>query len=214
MNVMTKFVWSRIGCSHAKNSLRHSQQVTTPNPSTTPQIRVPRVFDPNRGPKGGSCAEPAIPALLALSRKSVATFRLYPQLQTDTISYCRAHSCTMNPEDTYRSVQQRYANVANQADSKDQEDYEQRVATAFGYDPEELLSIPGNANLGVSCGNPLAMANISPVRYRNLLLSALTAFLTFLCSARQWLIWAVVEVSMFYLPQRKSDRKERLLGLT
>jgi hypothetical protein len=120
----------------------------------------------------------------------------------------------MNPEDTYRSVQQRYANVANQADSEDQKDYEQRVATAFGYDPEELLSIPGNANLGVSCGNPLAIANISQVRYRNLLLSALTAFLTFSCRARQWLIWAVVEVSMFYLLPRKSDQKERLLGLT
>lgn len=69
----------------------------------------------------------------------------------------------MNAEDTYRSVQQRYASVATQANSNDQRDYERKVATAFGYDPEDLLSLPENANLGVSCGNPLATASISLV---------------------------------------------------
>ncbi|KAJ5358683.1 uncharacterized protein N7496_011096 [Penicillium cataractarum] len=67
----------------------------------------------------------------------------------------------MNSEDTYRSVQERYASVANQANSDDQKSYERKVATAFGYDLEDLRSLPDNANLGVSCGNPLATANIS-----------------------------------------------------
>ncbi|CEO58615.1 hypothetical protein PMG11_03326 [Penicillium brasilianum] len=68
----------------------------------------------------------------------------------------------MNPEDTYRSVRERYADVANQTNSDDQRNYELKVATAFGYDPADLRSLPDNANLGVSCGNPLATANISP----------------------------------------------------
>ncbi|KAJ5625049.1 hypothetical protein N7510_001358 [Penicillium lagena] len=66
----------------------------------------------------------------------------------------------MNSEDTYRSVQERYADVANHALPDNQGAYERNVATAFGYDLEDLRSIPNNANLGVSCGNPLATANI------------------------------------------------------
>ncbi|KAJ5473348.1 hypothetical protein N7475_002914 [Penicillium sp. IBT 31633x] len=62
----------------------------------------------------------------------------------------------MNSEDTYHSVQDRYAGVARQAGPDNQRSYERKVATAFGYDLENLRSIPENANLGVSCGNPLA----------------------------------------------------------
>ncbi|KAJ5260661.1 hypothetical protein N7524_008685 [Penicillium chrysogenum] len=66
----------------------------------------------------------------------------------------------MNSEDTYHSVQDRYAGVARQAVPDNQRSYERKVATAFGYDLEDLRSILDNANLGVSCGNPLATANI------------------------------------------------------
>lgn len=38
----------------------------------------------------------------------------------------------------------------------------QAVAVAFGYSAEELASIPAEANLGVSCGNPLATAHLKP----------------------------------------------------
>ena len=34
------------------------------------------------------------------------------------------------------------------------------VAEAFGYSPEELSSIPAEANMGLSCGNPTATANL------------------------------------------------------
>ncbi|KAJ5621763.1 hypothetical protein N7528_006546 [Penicillium herquei] len=67
----------------------------------------------------------------------------------------------MDSDETYRSVRERYADVANQTNSAAKEAYEQKVATAFGYDLEDLRSIPENANLGVSCGNPLATANIA-----------------------------------------------------
>src|SRR5437899_1865955 len=36
------------------------------------------------------------------------------------------------------------------------------VAEAFGYTPEELASIPAGANMGLSCGNPTATANLRP----------------------------------------------------
>ena len=34
------------------------------------------------------------------------------------------------------------------------------VAEAFGYSAEELASIPSEANMGLSCGNPIATANL------------------------------------------------------
>ncbi|KAK0116567.1 hypothetical protein ONS96_012425 [Cadophora gregata f. sp. sojae] len=37
-----------------------------------------------------------------------------------------------------------------------------KVASSFGYTPEDLAAIPSGANLGVSCGNPLAIAGIKP----------------------------------------------------
>ncbi|HEX4005735.1 MAG TPA: arsenite methyltransferase [Acidobacteriaceae bacterium] len=36
------------------------------------------------------------------------------------------------------------------------------VAEAFGYTAEELTSIPANANMGLSCGNPTATAHLRP----------------------------------------------------
>ena len=36
------------------------------------------------------------------------------------------------------------------------------VAEAFGYSPEELAAIPAEANMGLSCGNPTATANLRP----------------------------------------------------
>ena len=36
------------------------------------------------------------------------------------------------------------------------------VAEAFGYTAEELASIPAEANMGLSCGNPTAYANLKP----------------------------------------------------
>lgn len=36
------------------------------------------------------------------------------------------------------------------------------VAEAFGYSAEEITSIPAGANMGLSCGNPTAMAHLKP----------------------------------------------------
>ena len=39
----------------------------------------------------------------------------------------------------------------------------QKFAEAFGYTKEELSSIPEGSHMGLSCGNPLATANIKEV---------------------------------------------------
>ncbi|KAI9761914.1 MAG: hypothetical protein M1840_001530 [Geoglossum simile] len=62
-----------------------------------------------------------------------------------------------NAEETYALVQDRYGSYARQHDD---ENYNQKVATAFGYSAGELESVPKGANLGVSCGNPTAMAGL------------------------------------------------------
>src|SRR5688572_32578681 len=36
------------------------------------------------------------------------------------------------------------------------------VAEAFGYTADQLSSIPAEANMGLSCGNPTATANLRP----------------------------------------------------
>jgi SAM-dependent methyltransferase len=58
-------------------------------------------------------------------------------------------------------VQSRYAAAAASDLSGDQAGV-RGVAEAFGYSPEELASIPAEANLGLSCGNPTAFAGLRP----------------------------------------------------
>jgi len=57
------------------------------------------------------------------------------------------------------AVRQRYGTVAVAHLSSEQEGV-RAVAEAFGYSPEELASIPAEANMGLSCGNPTAAANL------------------------------------------------------
>ena len=67
------------------------------------------------------------------------------------------------------AVKEKYGAVAASGLSTDQAGV-QAVAEAFGYSAEELRSIPAEANMGLSCGNPTATANLD--------------------RARSWLTWA------------------------
>ena len=58
-------------------------------------------------------------------------------------------------------VREQYGKAA-QSDLSGMQDGLQKVAEAFGYSREELASIPAEANLGVSCGNPTAFAGLKP----------------------------------------------------
>lgn len=68
----------------------------------------------------------------------------------------------MDDAQIYSRVREHYSSAAK-TDSNDDPGYSQRVAAAFGYSPEELASIPSDSNLGLSCGNPLALAKIKEV---------------------------------------------------
>jgi arsenite methyltransferase len=56
-------------------------------------------------------------------------------------------------------VQQKYGAVASSTLSS-RDAGVKAVAEAFGYSADELASIPAEANMGLSCGNPLAIANL------------------------------------------------------
>jgi len=56
-------------------------------------------------------------------------------------------------------VRSRYAAIAGSALSTDHPGA-RAVAEAFGYTPEELASIPAEANMALSCGNPTASAGL------------------------------------------------------
>ncbi|HZQ42367.1 MAG TPA: arsenite methyltransferase [Acidobacteriaceae bacterium] len=57
------------------------------------------------------------------------------------------------------SVRSKYGAVAESTLSSNDEGVK-AVAEAFGYSAEELTSIPAEANMGLSCGNPTATANL------------------------------------------------------
>jgi arsenite methyltransferase len=63
----------------------------------------------------------------------------------------------MDSAEIYRAVSERYSAASRgTADGK----YESTVAASFGYSEEDLKSVPKGANLGLSCGNPLAIAGL------------------------------------------------------
>ncbi len=59
------------------------------------------------------------------------------------------------------SVKSKYGAVAASPLSNDHAGVK-AVAEAFGYSAEELTSIPADANMGLSCGNPTATAHLRP----------------------------------------------------
>ncbi len=57
------------------------------------------------------------------------------------------------------AVREKYGSVATSGLSSDH-DGVRAVAEAFGYSADELASIPAEANMGLSCGNPTAFASL------------------------------------------------------
>ena len=64
-------------------------------------------------------------------------------------------------ESITQAVQSKYASVAKSGLSTGHTGVK-AVAEAFGYTPEQLASIPAEANMGLSCGNPTAFASLKP----------------------------------------------------
>jgi SAM-dependent methyltransferase len=65
----------------------------------------------------------------------------------------------MNRQSLLNAVQDQYGAVARSSLSNHSETV-RSVAQAFGYSAEELASLPPQANMGLSCGNPVAIAGL------------------------------------------------------
>jgi len=68
---------------------------------------------------------------------------------------------TTTPAEIRGLVKDRYGALAR-CDVGSHQEATRDVAAAFGYSAEDLASIPAEANLGVSCGNPTALASLKP----------------------------------------------------
>ncbi|RAH67855.1 arsenic resistance protein ArsH [Aspergillus aculeatinus CBS 121060] len=62
-------------------------------------------------------------------------------------------------QDTYNLVQSRYGDIAKQSTAP-KRGKEDDIAKAFGYSAEDLSTLPEKTNLGLSCGTPVAFANV------------------------------------------------------
>ncbi|WQF79376.1 Putative Methyltransferase domain-containing protein [Colletotrichum destructivum] len=62
----------------------------------------------------------------------------------------------MESDTIYENVHKRYGSVTRSSTGE----YERTVAKAFGYTEDQLAGTPEGANLGLSCGNPTAIANL------------------------------------------------------
>ncbi|KAK5098916.1 hypothetical protein LTS08_006295 [Lithohypha guttulata] len=60
--------------------------------------------------------------------------------------------------DIYAAVKSHYSAASSNRSTNGT--YESKVAQAFGYSEAELSSIPKESNLGLSCGNPIALAKL------------------------------------------------------
>lgn len=72
---------------------------------------------------------------------------------------------TMNSTTVYSSVDAHYGSAAR-AKETSKNGYSQKVAEAFGYSASDLEGMPEEANLGLSCGNPIALAKLGEVGNR------------------------------------------------
>jgi arsenite methyltransferase len=66
----------------------------------------------------------------------------------------------MDSAQIYQAVSAGYTAAAT---SHVDANYASKVASSVGYSEEELKDVPGEANLGLSCGNPHVIANLKEV---------------------------------------------------
>jgi SAM-dependent methyltransferase len=87
-----------------------------------------------------------------------------PETLLEDKSSAREQVCDMEPTKLKAAVRQRYSKVAR-GDARCGSlcgctEAAQALAISFGYSADELAALPEGANLGLSCGNPHALAAI------------------------------------------------------
>lgn len=65
----------------------------------------------------------------------------------------------MDSSKIYEQVLEHYSAASRGASAQ----YSEAIAKSFGYSTEELANVPEGANLGLSCGNPLAITGLREV---------------------------------------------------
>ena len=113
----------------------------------------------------------------------------------------------MHTKKIYQEVNNRYGAITKSDTGR----YEQNVAKAFGYTEEELALVPEGANLGLSCGNPLALA-----RLRRVCLSIPSVVLLILLTAERAKLSLTSDLAlalMYSQLRRELALKEGLLEL-
>ena len=108
----------------------------------------------------------AIKMMPELERRSESQTRIYSVARICMQPSFNHLPLTMNPKEIYDQVQDHYGSIARAEGPA----YSNAIAKQFGYSEEELSSIPVDSNLGLSCGNPLAIASLREVSsaYSNL----------------------------------------------
>jgi len=66
----------------------------------------------------------------------------------------------MDSAKIYDQVREHYSTASRSTKAQ----YSEAIAKSFGYSEKELANIPEGANLGLSCGNPLAITSLREVR--------------------------------------------------
>lgn len=113
----------------------------------------------------------------------------------------------MNSEDIYAQVSERYGSAAKGSDAR----YSNTIAKAFGYSEEELASVPKDANLGLSCGTPLAIATLREVSCLSSRVATSKAEDNH-NRERQSLTWEVAPGSMYSSRPTRSAQLAKLSG--
>lgn len=96
---------------------------------------------------------------LSLSRHIVYIYALTNVTASNIFTFANILLGGHMAEQVLDSVRAKYGAVAESTLSTHDEGVK-AVAEAFGYSAEELTSIPAEANMGLSCGNPTATANL------------------------------------------------------
>jgi arsenite methyltransferase len=66
----------------------------------------------------------------------------------------------MQEENIKKSVRERYAGAAKSGSSCGCGTASEKLSKAIGYSDEEISAVPEGANLGLGCGNPIALASL------------------------------------------------------
>jgi ubiquinone/menaquinone biosynthesis C-methylase UbiE len=91
-------------------------------------------------------------------------------LQSDVLNFLNEGKIAMKEADVKKIVREKYGTIASQQSSCCQPtascccggDAASSISKFIGYSDDEMAAVPDGANLGLGCGNPIALASLKP----------------------------------------------------